>query len=109
MNIDLNLLGNNIRLLREHGGLTQAQVAYYLGIEQIVVEQIEQGSFEMNDHLLQNLSYMFFVPIPVLLSNKLSPSFIPEYVETSFNFLNIKQINKDYLERLNNVYGCINE
>ena len=66
-------LGNNIRVLRQRKGLTQEQVASYLGVSYQAVSKWETGANTPDISLLPALATLFEVSIDALFSLDVLP------------------------------------
>ena len=68
-NIDYELVGRNIRSFRKSLGLTQENVADYLGLSPAMINYYENGKREIDIIKLMKLSDLFIVELSDLLDD----------------------------------------
>lgn len=65
-----DIVGANIKLLRESMGLRQRQVADYLEVDQSLISKVEAGERSISTDILEALSSLFCCPVSNLLSEQ---------------------------------------
>lgn len=63
MAICMSIVGSNLKSLREGMGLTQKNVASYLGVDQSLVSKFESGERAISADMLNRLSALFCCPV----------------------------------------------
>lgn len=66
MTNEMKIIGNNIRKMREKTGLSQKQIASFIGVDQSLVSKIETGERTISTDILDRLSALFCCPIEYL-------------------------------------------
>lgn len=61
-----NIVGENIKKLREEMGFNQIHIAAFLGVDQSMVSKIEKGERSLSSDMLEKLACLFGVPCSVL-------------------------------------------
>ncbi len=61
-------IGNKIKRIRENSGLSQEQVAEYLGVDQSYISKCERGERQFSVDILQRLGNLFGVMTKDLIS-----------------------------------------
>lgn len=74
MNVEMELLGENLKAARLNRGLSQSQVAGYLGIDQTLLSKIEGGTRSISIAMLKKLSSLYFCTLDQLLGEVPLPS-----------------------------------
>lgn len=62
-----NELGERIKALRIESGLSQAQVAEYLNVDQSLISKLEKGERNISTTVLEKLANLFCCPISSLI------------------------------------------
>ncbi len=68
MAIDMDVVGSNLKSLREGMGLGQKNIASYLGVDQSLVSKFESGERAISAHMLDRLSALFCCPLPKIVT-----------------------------------------
>lgn len=63
MEICMSTVGSNLRSLRKDMGLSQKNVAAYLGVDQSLVSKFEAGERAISADMLNKLSALFCCPV----------------------------------------------
>ena len=58
-----NVIGDNIRALRENAGFTQSGLAQFLGVDQSLVARIEKGDRSISADMLEKMAALFGVTV----------------------------------------------
>jgi len=66
--LNFNLIGEKFKRLREESGLTQAQIAEYLGVDQSYISRYEKNERQLSVDLLEKLSNLFGCPVEYFTS-----------------------------------------
>lgn len=69
-----NKISNNIKALRESSGLTQANIAHFLNVDQSLISKIEKGERSLSSDAIEKLAYLFGVTVDDLESHELKSS-----------------------------------
>ena len=59
----LNIIGENIRTLRDNAGFTQGNLAHFMGVDQSLISKIEKGERGLSADMLEKLSALFGVTV----------------------------------------------
>lgn len=104
-----NIIGKNIKTLREEMGLHQANIANFLNVDQSLISKIEKGERTLSSDMLEKLTCLFGVKITdietkVLESSDLSLTFrandlSSEDLEAISN-INRIALNSEYMNTL---------
>jgi len=65
---NFDLIGEKFKRLREGSGLTQAQIAEYLGVDQSYISRYEKNERQLSVDLLEKLSNLFGCPVEYFTS-----------------------------------------
>ena len=49
----LNIIGENIRILRDNAGFTQGNLAHFMGVDQSLISKIEKGERGLSADMLE--------------------------------------------------------
>ncbi|MDD4396548.1 MAG: helix-turn-helix transcriptional regulator [Sphaerochaetaceae bacterium] len=49
----LNIIGENIRILRDNAGFTQGNLAHFMGMDQSLISKIEKGERGLSADMLE--------------------------------------------------------
>lgn len=69
-----NLLGENIKILRENSGFSQTVIAKFLNVDQSFVSKIEKGERPISSDMLEKLAALFAVRLDVFDQEIVEPS-----------------------------------
>ena len=67
-------IGNNIHVLRENAGYTQATLARFLNVDQSLISKIEKGERSISTEMLEKLASLFGVTIDEMEDDHVSKS-----------------------------------
>jgi transcriptional regulator with XRE-family HTH domain len=90
----MDTIGSNIKTLREGFGLTQEQVAQYLGINRVEVSYFEGGSRKAPLAVLIRLSDLFGVNLDVLIEQDVNIADINTAIAFRANDLQKEDLGK---------------
>lgn len=66
------LIGQKVKQLREQAGLSQAQIAQFLGVDQSNISKCEKGERQFQVDQLERLGNLFGVPLGDLMDKEVS-------------------------------------
>lgn len=66
-----NVIGMNIRTLRERMGFNQKNIAHFLNVDQSLISKIEKGERTLSSDMLEKLACLFGVPVKSIENNVL--------------------------------------
>lgn len=72
MSVNLENVGKKIKELRNNAGLTQAQVATFLEIDQSLISKYEKGERAIQSDALDQIATLFCCPVREILSEEYS-------------------------------------
>ena len=107
--MDIVVIGENIRKLRENAGFTQASIASFLDVDQSLISKIEKGERGITLTMFEKLSYLFGVDIdqlehPDFSASKLSFAFRGKDFSTeemrAITEINKIALNSEFMSRL---------
>lgn len=90
----METIGNNIKTLREGFGLTQEQVAQYLGINRVEVSYFENGSRNAPLEVMIRLSDLFGVSPDVLMEEDINIAVIHSAIAFRANTLQKEDLSQ---------------
>lgn len=61
-----NIIGRNIRTLRENAGYTQSNIAAFMGVDQSLVSKIEKGERALSADMIEKLAALYGVSVDQL-------------------------------------------
>lgn len=64
-----NIIGNNIKTLREGIGFTQSNIASFLNVDQSLLSKIEKGERMLSTDMLEKLACLFGVSVDAIEDN----------------------------------------
>lgn len=70
MTINMNSIGKRLKELRKSSGLTQTQIAEYLGVDQSLVTRFENGERAMTTSIIERLANLYCCPVNFILSGE---------------------------------------
>lgn len=69
-----NIIGNNIKVLREGMGFNQSAIAHFLNVDQSLISKVEKGERSLSVDMLERLACMFGVSIDAIERNEIEAS-----------------------------------
>ena len=69
-----NIIGNNIKVLRENIGYNQNNIAQFLEVDQSLISKIEKGERNISVDMLEKLACLFGVSVKDIKQNKIESS-----------------------------------
>lgn len=101
-------LGQRIKILREHSGFTQSNIAKYLQVDQSLISMAEKGRRALTSDMLDKLAVLFGVQLSAFeedadvwpLSFALRASEIDETDMETISSINRIALNCDFMTRL---------
>ena len=106
-----NIIGKNIKVLRESIGFTQANIATFLNVDRSMISKVEKGEKTLSIDMLEKLSCLFGVTVeeiekdiikePSLLTKYKANELIIENMET-FSAINKIAMNVTFTDELLN-------
>lgn len=69
-----NIIGNNLRMLRESVGFNQANIACFLEVDQSLISKVENGERNISSDMLEKLACLFGVSVDDIEKNKCESS-----------------------------------
>lgn len=104
-----NIIGKNIKTLREEIGFNQANIAHFLNVDQNLISKVEKGERTLSSDMLEKLTCLFGVNITDIETKVLEPSGLSltfrandlssEDLETISN-INRITLNSEYMNTL---------
>ena len=71
-----NIVGANIKKLREYMGLSQKNIAHFLNVDQSMISKVEKGEEALSVDMLEKLACLFGITIDDIEKEKLKkPSY----------------------------------
>ena len=67
---NIELIGNNLRILRENAGFNQQSIATFLGVDQSFISKIEKGERAVSAEMLEKLATLFGVNASSILQKE---------------------------------------
>lgn len=61
-----NIIGNNIKRLREGIGFTQSNIARFLNVDQSLISKVEKGERMLSTDMLEKLACLFGVSVDAI-------------------------------------------
>ena len=111
-------IGKNIRKLRTNMGISQVEIANFLGVDQSLISKIEKGERSISSDMLDELSSLFGVSLfdmqkediePVNLSFAFRSSGLTLEDMKSIVLINRIALNSEYMSELCDVHDILNE
>lgn len=106
-----NIIGKNVKALRESIGFTQANIATFLNVDQSMISKVEKGEKTLSIDMLEKLSCLFGVTVeeiekdiikePSLLTKYKANELIIENME-AFSAINKIAMNVTFMDELLN-------
>lgn len=72
--METNIIGKNIRKLRENAKFNQTDIAKFLNVDQSFISKIEKGERPISIYMLEKLAALFGVCYGVFESESVEPS-----------------------------------
>lgn len=69
-----NIVGNNIKTLRESMESSQSVIAHFLNVDQSLISKVEKGERNLSVDMLEKLAYLFGVSIDAIESSPIEAS-----------------------------------
>ena len=54
-----NIIGNNIKILRDNMGFSQSTIARFLNVDQSLISKVEKGERSLSTDMLEKLACLF--------------------------------------------------
>ena len=83
-----NIIGENIKILRERMGLSQTNIAQFLNVGQSLISKVEKGERNISSDMLEKIACLFGVTVEDIENGKIEAS------NLSFAFRAISAINR---------------
>ena len=68
-----NIIGNNIKILRDNMGFSQSTIARFLNVDQSLISKVEKGE-SLSTDMLEKLACLFGISIDAIESNTIETS-----------------------------------
>lgn len=69
-----NIIGENIRVLRDGMGFNQISIARFLGVDQSLISKIEKGERNLSSDMLEKLACLFGVSVESIENSRIEAS-----------------------------------
>lgn len=69
-----NIIGNNIKILRDNMGFSQSTIARFLNVDQSLISKVEKGERSLSTDMLEKLACLFGISIDAIESNSIEAS-----------------------------------
>ena len=69
-----NIIGNNIKILRDNMGFSQSTIARFLNVDQSLISEVEKGERSLSTDMLEKLACLFGISIDAIESNSIETS-----------------------------------
>lgn len=69
-----NIIGNNIKTLRDSMGFNQSTIARFLNVDQSLISKVEKGERSLSVDMLEKLACLFGVSINIIESSAIEAS-----------------------------------
>ncbi len=69
-----NIVGNNIKTLRESMESSQSMIAHFLNVDQSLISKVEKGERNLSVDMLEKLAYLFGISIDAIESSQIEAS-----------------------------------
>ena len=70
----MNIIGENIKILRERMGLSQTNIAQFLNVGQSLISKVEKGERNISSDMLEKIACLFGVTVEDLENGKIEAS-----------------------------------
>ena len=71
-----NIIGNNIKILRDNMGFSQSTIARFLNVDQSLISKVEKGERSLSTDMLEKLACLFGISIDAIESNTIETSIL---------------------------------
>ena len=69
-----NIIGSNIKILRDNMGFSQSTIARFLNVDQSLISKVEKGERSLSTDMLEKLACLFGISIDAIESNSIETS-----------------------------------
>lgn len=69
-----NIIGENIRMLRDRMGFSQTNIANFLNVDQSMISKIEKGERNLSSDMLEKLACLFGVSVETIEESRIEAS-----------------------------------
>lgn len=69
-----NIIGENIKSLRERAGFNQINIAHFLDVDQSLISKIENGERNLSADMLEKLACLFGVTVETMENTRIEAS-----------------------------------
>lgn len=69
-----NIIGNNVKTLRDDMGFSQSTITRFLNVDQSLISKVEKGERNLSADMLEKLACLFGVSINVIESSNIETS-----------------------------------
>ena len=69
-----NIMGENIRILRDNAGFTQGNLAVFLGGDQSLISKVEKGERNLSADMIEKIASLFGVTVDQLEKQNVATS-----------------------------------
>lgn len=69
-----NIVGENIRILRDNAGFTQGNLARFMGVDQSLISKVEKGERSLSADMLEKIASLFGVTVNQLEDQDIAAS-----------------------------------
>lgn len=69
-----NIIGNNIKTLRDGMGFNQSNIACFLDVDQSLISKVEKGERILSADMLEKLACLFGVPVDAIEDGSIEAS-----------------------------------
>lgn len=69
-----NIIGNNIKTLRDSMGFSQCNIAHFLNVNQSLISKVESGERNLSSDMLEKLACLFGVSIDAIENSTIEAS-----------------------------------
>ncbi len=69
-----NIMGENIRILRDNAGFTQGNLAVFLGVDQSLISKVEKGERNLSADMIEKIASLFGVTVDQLEKQNVATS-----------------------------------
>lgn len=100
-----NIIGNNIKTLREGIGFTQSNIASFLNVDQSLLSKIEKGERMLSTDMLEKLACLFGVSVDTIEDSTIeAPSMSFAFKASDLSAEDLKAISSINRIALNSEY-----
>ena len=69
-----NIIGNNIKTLRDGMGFNQSTIAHFLNVDQSMISKVEKGERNLSADMLEKLACLFGISIDTIEGSTIEAS-----------------------------------